>query len=367
MRRKRFLVCLLLYIIFGWTFATPVYATSESSNEATIEQQEGGFSFEVIRPENQRNLSVGYFDLTMEPGQHQVVQINLTNDSSEPISISVGIYGGKTNSSGVIEYSDIDIDNDASLVYDFADIVTAPDDVEIPANSTVPLNIEINMPDGSFDGFIAGGIRLEEVTAEGTASEGQQGMILNKFAYMTGMLLSVGQTEGITENMQYNETYAGLDNYQNAIFVNYSNTAPIFVNGMATEVQIMSDTSDEVLYDARKTNMRMAPNSMITFPVSLNGQEMVSGDYRAHIVVTTEAGGRWEWTEPFTITEEQASEYNESDLSLVQESGINWRLITLIVLGIMVLFLLVWFLIRMLRKKKHIKLSKKKRIRKKKK
>ncbi|MHC5247184.1 WxL protein host-binding domain-containing protein [Enterococcus sp. LJL90] len=349
MRKKAVIGIIIIYIITLIFSGTPAYATSESS---TADQSGGGFSFEVVRPDNQRDTTAGYFDLSMEPGQQQTVLINLSNDSSKPITVAVGLYGGKTNSGGVIEYSDTDIPNDASLAYDFADIVTAPGEVEIPANSMVPLEINISMPDASFEGFIAGGIRLQDITDEGTASSDQQGMILNKFAYMTGMLLSTGNTDGIEQNMQYNQTYPGLDNYQNAIFVSYSNTAPIFVNGMSTEVQIMTVDSDEVLYDARKTNMRMAPNTLINFPVSLNSQEMVPGDYRAHVVVTTEDGGRWEWTEPFTITEEQASEFNESDLSLVQQSGVNWRLIAMIVAGVVIVAAIIFVIVRMVNKKK---------------
>ncbi|MFD1902640.1 DUF3324 domain-containing protein [Enterococcus termitis] len=165
--------------------------------------------------------------------------------------------------------------------------------------------------------------------------------------------------------MVLNKVYPELQNFQNAVFVNFSNISPVYTEDMTVNVQINKKGSKEVLYETKKSKMRMAPNSMIDFPVSLNGEKMVSGSYVANIVVTTKAGGKWAWTQEFKITDADAEKYNKKDLSLVQSTGINWLIIgaivgvVLFVVGFIVVFL------NLRKKKKRSKRKKKERKQKK--
>ncbi|MBO0449157.1 DUF916 and DUF3324 domain-containing protein [Enterococcus sp. MJM12] len=349
MNKKAWVGIILVYIM-GLFLGNTIVSYAADSAEA-----QGGFSYEVVRPENQIDKGVGYFDLKMEPEQKQTVKIKLHNTGDKEITILVGAYGGKTNSSGVIEYSNNTIENDKSLKYPFESVVKVPKEVKLAANSSQDLNIDITMPKSEFDGYIAGGILLQEKDAEGTKSQSQQGMVVNKFAYLTGMLLSEKNPNTNKEEMKLNRVYATSKNHRNVISINYSNIQPIFVDDMTTDVQIMKGDSNEVVYDAKKSQMRMAPNTMIDFPVSLEGSEMIPGDYRAKILVTTEKGGRWEWEQKFTITDEEADKYNARDLTLVQDPGLNWRLIAMIVGGLLVLLLIIYFIVRKINKEREKK------------
>ncbi|MHC5218126.1 DUF916 and DUF3324 domain-containing protein [Enterococcus sp. LJL128] len=324
---------------------------STMASAAETQQELKGFSYKVVLPENQHNPDVGYYDLRMTPSQQQTIQMQLNNSSDKEITIMVSLNGAKTNSNGVIEYGENEIENDASLKYDFADIVKAPEEVVVPANSSEMLNMEITMPEASFEGYISGAVTIQEKDAEGQETNTDQGMIVNKLAYQTGILLSEADSNELSPDMKLNRVYPELNNFRNAIFVNFSNVQPVYTDDMTVDVQIMGKDSDEVLYDTKKANMRMAPNSMIDFPVSMNGERMTPGDYRAKILVTTKAGGKWQWEENFKITDEEADKFNEQDLTLVQDAGINWQLIIMIVGGLLLLILIIFLVIRLLKKK----------------
>lgn len=319
------------------------------------EDSEGGFSFEVIRPENQRNPEVTYFDLLMTPNQKQTVQLKLNNTSDKERKISIKLNGAKTNSNGVIEYGPSQIKEDASVKYKFTDLVKAPEEVTLAPQSSQLVDVNIEMPESSIEGYISGGIQLQDITDEGKESQTDQGMVINKFAYLIGFLLSESDTSGIKPDLTFNKVYPGLKNYSNSILVNFSNSTPVYVEEMTVDVQIMKKNSDEVIYDSKKSNMRMAPNTLIDFPISLNGDRMVAGDYRAKILVTAKDNGRWLWEESFKITDEEADKFNEQDLSLVQDKGINWLLIIGIVVAVLVVLILIYLTLRFLRKKKEEK------------
>ncbi|MCA5013658.1 MULTISPECIES: DUF916 and DUF3324 domain-containing protein [unclassified Enterococcus] len=343
---KKIIAIAFLYIIGVCSFSL--------TTEAAV-----GYTYKVNKPENQRNEEVGYFDLRMTPSQKQTVTIDLTNESDKEVVAVVSLNGAKTSGNGVIEYGPIAIDNDKSLKYDFKDIVKGPEKVVLPAKTTVPLKLDITMPEATFDGVISGGIELKTEADE--KERAKQKGVINDYAYVIGMLLSETDTV-VKPELELNSVGAGLSNYRNSIFVNFSNTKAAYLEELTMDVQITQKGSEAVLYDAKKANMRVAPNSMVDFPVSLNGEKMVPGDYKAYIVASTK-DKKWTWEEDFTITDEEADKYNDQDVNLVQEQGINWKLIAVIAGSVIVVAIIIFVVVRLVLSSKK---NKKKKNRKKK-
>ncbi|MEI5990813.1 DUF916 and DUF3324 domain-containing protein [Enterococcus crotali] len=316
-----------------------------------------GFTYKVNQPENQINPEVGYFDLRMTPGAKQTVEIELSNAAESPKDIVVSLNGAKTNNNGVIEYGPSELDIDKSLKYNFVDIVKAPETVTIPAKSTIPVKIDISMPAVSYDGVISGGIQLKEKVNE-EAKKKLTGVV-NEYAFMIGMLLTETDTE-VKPNLELNKVYAGLSNYRNSIFVNLSNVEAAYLDDLTLEVQIMEKAADTVLYETKKADMRVAPNSLLDFPVAMNGEKMVPGDYRAKIVASS-GDKKWNWDQEFTITDEEADKYNGQDVELVQEEGINWLLVALGVGGALVFIVVIFVIVRVVGKRKAVKAKEERR------
>ncbi|WP_430602835.1 hypothetical protein IGJ02_000144 [Enterococcus sp. DIV0724b] len=317
-----------------------------------------GYSYKIIKPKNQVG-SAGYFDLRMTPEQKQTVEVELYNMTDKELSVDMSINSAKTNSNGVIEYGPTKIENDPSLKYDIKDIVKVPEKVSLAPKETKRVAVEIAMPKEKYDGYISGGIYLQksETEEEKKAAAATKGVV-NKYVFIIGMLLSESDTT-LQPNLSFNKISAGLTNYRNAFLVNFSNTKATYVEGMTVDTQILKKGSDEVLYETKKENYRMAPNSSMTFPVQLNGESFVAGDYVGHILVTA-GDKKWEWQEEFNITKENADKYNEEDVSLIQDRGINWKIIAAITGGILASLLGIYLLVNRLSNKKNKKKRKKK-------
>lgn len=345
--KRRIGLCLEILILFGLVILLVVSMDSKLVRA----EGEAGFTYSIKFPENQMENDIGYYKLKLASGEEQTVQIMLNNLGSEDIKVNVSLNGAKTNQNGVIEYGDSPIKNDDSLKFDFTDIVTGPKTIELGPGETKSLDVSIKMPATSFDGVIAGGIQLmkaekekeEEVTEGGSK-------IINQYAYVIAMLLQQKE-DVLNPDLKLNKVYGEQDNYRNAIFVNFSNVIGTYLHDMTVEAQISKKGSSTVLYERKQTAMRMAPNSFLNFPVSMNGESMVSGDYTANILVTSEEK-KWEWIQDFKITKEEADKFNERDVGLVQEKGIDWLPILLIVGGIAGLGALVFFFLSLMRKKK---------------
>ncbi|EOH92445.1 hypothetical protein UAW_03110 [Enterococcus haemoperoxidus ATCC BAA-382] len=329
-----------LYIVALLGFSTPAHANLQ-------------FTYETVKPENQQG-DFEYFNLLMQPGQKQTVQVMLSNRADEEQTIEVGLNGAKTNSNGVLEFGPSAIKNDASLKYDFKDLVKGPKEMTLGPNETRPLNIEISMPETNYIGKIVGGIHLKSKPTKKEEEENKKATgVINEYAFVIGMVLSESDTV-IKPELSLNKVYAGLANYRNSIFANFSNTSADFVNNMTVEMEVTKKGSEAVLYDIKRADMRMAPNSMIDFPLEMNGDQMEAGDYKAHIVVTS-GEEKWTFDKAFKITNEEADKYNAQDVTLIQERGIDWKLIALIVGGVFVTFLAIFFIVRSMNKKKNSK------------
>lgn len=351
MKKKAMIVVSLVFSLFVLPSVAYGVGDEKTSESTTGNTAPTGFEYQVVRPENQISDS-GYFDLKMTPGQKQTLHVKIKNTGDSPITLNIELNGTKTNSNGVVEWGPSAVEKDASLKYDFVDIAKAPTEITVKPKSEEDIPIELTMPDASYDGVIAGGIRLMSKDQEQPDSNAT---IINRYANLIGVLLKETEKK-LQPELTFNKVYAGLSNYRGSVFVNYSNTNAVFLSDMSVEAQIMGKDSDEVLYDKKQSGMAMAPNSQITIPVSMEGDEMKPGDYRAHVLVTV-GKEKWEWTEAFTITKEEADKFNQEDVGVIQERGIDWKLIAMIVGGGVVLALILFVGIRQVNKKKQAKLA----------
>lgn len=349
MNKKRIVkVWLLLVVLLSPFFVATtdeVQANQADSGGAT------GFSYQISFPENQMADDIGYYKLKMKPNDHQMLTVTLNNPGKKKISIDIGINGAKTNQNGVIEYGDSPIENDPSLKFDFTDLVTGPDSVDLEPGETKKLELSIKMPETSYEGIIAGGVQLMRKNQGEEESNKGGSKIINQYAYVIPILL-LESDQPLLANLKINDVTANQDNARNAIYMNFSNVAATYLNDMTVEVQITNKGKAAVLYERKQTAMRMAPNSFMNFPVSMNGEKMVSGKYEAKILVTGSDDQKWAWTKEFAITQKDADKFNERDVGLVQEKGMDWQLIGLIAGGLTLVIVVIFTLLVLNRKRK---------------
>lgn len=320
------------FLLFFFIGSISCQLISVKSAEAKDNESSAALYYEVIHPENQLN-DVGYFDLRMKPEQKQTVKINLINTGDQPLTIEVSLNSAKSSSNGVIDYGPNQLPKDQSLDLDFTELVKTTDLIDIPARSSKELLLEITMPQEQFDGTIAGGIQLQ--VKEEKFKQKQEQAINNRFAYLIGMLLT--ETDVAVEpELIFRNVYAGQNNFRNTIFVEFSNVAKTFIEEMQVDVQIQKVGEKPILFSEVREGMRMAPNSLLRFPISLSGERMKPGEYNAKIKISDQQN-EWYWNEKFSISNEEAQKYNKEDVDIVEKSVIDWKLIIILLLLVVIL------------------------------
>ncbi|WP_430607397.1 hypothetical protein IGI92_003142 [Enterococcus sp. DIV2379] len=290
--------------------------------------EEGTLNFYVTPefPESQVEGSGSYFDLNIAPGATETLTLTLQNAIDEPVKVAITPHTAYTNVNGVVEYGKDAEEVDPSLVHSLDELIEVPETIELASNETRTVSLTLKMPEESFEGFLAGGLRLSEVKeeAEEETSEEEGLAIKNEFSYVVGVIVS-NSRDTVQPDLALLDVFPDQLNYRNVISATLQNFTSTFVNRLEVEASVKRKGEDEVLYEASKEQMQMAPNSHFNFPISLNGDRFRSGDYVLHL--TARSGEEeWSWTEEFTIKADEARSLNREDVTI--DSSPNWLLIS---------------------------------------
>lgn len=297
------------------------------------------FSVKAIIPDNQIDKQQTYFDLRMEPKQKQTLEVLMENATKEDVTVIPQVNTAITNNNGIIDYSQVDAEKDETLTINIEDIIKTEKEVTIPAESSKVLKLNVEMPDTEFDGILLGGIHFQEKEDEKKEKEDDT-QIKNKFAYIIGIQMSMNDQE-IAPKLELNEVKATQVNFRNAVTANLQNTEATIVKPLSVDAKIYKEKGDEVLFEAAREDLRMAPNSNFDYAINWEDQEFKAGKYRIELTATDEEE-IWEWTEYFTIESDEAKEYNEAAVDLEKDYTL-WY----VIIGAIVILILLFIVYRL--------------------
>lgn len=293
-------------------------------------------------PQSQIEGTASYYNLNLNPGETETLVLMLQNDKEEPIEVKVTAHTAFTNVNGVVEYGKTAEQADPTLLYSIDELIEPIDTIELAAKESKRVELTLKMPADSFEGVLAGGLRIEEVRPEEeNVNNGESIAIKNEFSYVVGVLARNARTT-VQPDLELLDVFADQVNYRNVISATLQNFTPTFVNRLELEATVQREGEDEVLYEASQSQMQMAPNSNFNFPISLEGDRFQSGEYVLNM--TARSGEEeWKWTKTFTIEADEARKLNRADVTI--DTSINWWMIGSIILLVSLLGIVLYLFI----------------------
>jgi len=337
--KRRFQWGGLLLIMFSFLYS-PILVSAEEN-----------LSFYVTPefPDSQVEGSGRYFDLNSEPGSTEELTLKIKNANDQAKTIEITAHTAFTNVQGVVEYGKDAEKADPTLPYSLADLIEPPTPIELAGNETKTVKVTLNMPKEAFSGFLAGGLRIAEVSEnpQETETSGEGVAIKNEFVYVVGVVAS-NDRSAVKPDLDLLDVFADQLNYRNVISANLQNFTPTFVNHLEVEATVQKEGENDILYRVKQEQMQMAPNSNFNFPISLEGDRFRSGNYV--LKMTARSGeDEWQWERKFTIEADKARALNQQDVTI--DTSINWWLVAAVILILFLLLIIVWLLIKKQRAK----------------
>lgn len=310
-------------------------------------------SVKPILPENQHDPEVTYYDLRMNPGQEQALQLELTNTSNRQQKVTMQINDATTNEIGDIDYSDRSkiVSRDESLETSLKDVATVESELTIPANKSMTATVHLKMPKQRFDGMILGGIKV--VSAE-KSIEPREAVPEEKKTYIVAVKLTETDVPVVAKlNLLgvVSETNLG----KKAIKATIQNDQAINVEDIEYIAKIYKKNSDKIIHQAKVTGYRMAPNSSFTFHIAEEKQVFQDGTYQIHLTAKSKATNQeWEWDKEFKITKNEEKKTTNTAIGSDKSNLMLYITICVMTLSALLIFLLVLLISRKRKEKRYV-------------
>lgn len=303
-----------------------------------LAQNAGDFSIHAIIPDNQVDKRQTYFDLRIEPGAKQTVQIVIDNSRTEELTARVQLNPASTAQNGLIIYSEPD-KRDESMKVSIKDVAAIKEDtVTVPAGGSATVDIDINMPNEKLDGAILGGIVVTDENALRNAEVSEGVSIANIITYVIGLNITQND-KAVTPDFDLVSIAPDLVNYKTSVVSTLRNKAPLTVKNMKVNAKVYNSGSDTPIHELSLDNVEMAPQSTGDFVIDWNNTALAAGTYRLSMM-TSYNGQDWTWDEEFTIAGEAAA-LNSQAVDIKQDFNGLYIVIGIISL-ILVVFLSYW-------------------------
>lgn len=259
------------------------------------------FSVSPILPENQVS-SVSYFDIEMDLGSKQTLEVIISNNSDEPIEILVQANTGYTNRNGVIVYdgsvATADNPTNAPLFNDLNEVEV--EKIKIPAQSEETAVINVTAPNESFDGIILGGLYFLMEAAEDEDGAGVS--IQNQYAYVIGVnIKEKGNNTEVSPKIELVTIQAADVIGVPGIQLTLNNLAPAIASNTDTRARIYAtDDPDTFLGEKELSTFSIAPSLSFNYPIAFNEDSFEDGEYIVELQIENHEYA-WDFKETFTI------------------------------------------------------------------
>ena len=292
------------------------------------------FSIRPILPDNQERNESTFFDLRMESGQEQVLELEILNHTSERIKIAATIFTATTNMNGFAEYQLSPARPDSTLPHLMEDIISLPAYVEIPPYAVHFLPLHIQMPHVAYDGVWAAGLDLRRVEEEKVEHEG----IRNTYSFVTVILLHQG--EALEPEIVSHGTQIEFLGSEALFSTNLQNTKAAFTSILDIKTTITCRETKEVVFEEARGNMQMAPHSNFNFIVQADSSNFSEGIYILEHIL--ESGGiTWEFQEFIRVSGEivlEAHSMSEEEVQALDRGLSLWIILVVIFFLVVVIF-----------------------------
>lgn len=293
-------------------------------------------------PSNQIDKQIHYFNLLVTPGSQQDLLILIQNTDSGSHRISVSPNRAGTNGNGLIDYSKHKQAKPKSLALNIEDYLPKPKIYTVDPHSTRRIKLRLNVPNKSWSGILLGGIRVEELDPNASGQKAN-----SRVAYNIAIELQTSKTlPKQTPQLQFNGVQLKERASGDSVNALLENPAPMIQSGLHVNAQIFHRNGTKVVMNRELSGITMAPNSIMTFPITQSAKMLRPGHYRL-VIDGNNQSETWHFERDFTIHATVMKTKKTNTQSAQHKIFPVWVVIGLLTIAV-VLVVIIWQL-----RKKH--------------
>lgn len=289
--------------------------------------------------EHQSKEVTTFFDVKWTPDKSDQVGITITNTTGKVKSFEMKVDKAKTNSNGVVDYSNSTKESAQSEQPTITSMVTFPDNVTVPAHQSKTVYTTLKYPNMNFNGIKMAGV----VVKEKQSSESQ-----NVITYALPFIIRGNINQRPTPRISFGKFELKQANFHTfSLSLPISNEKSTLLKNTQAEVEIINANNTTVW--SKKSQFLLTPETSFNYNQSIN-KALNAGNYKIKLIIKHE-GKTWESTQSLNISSEKskkiAKTVPKSTASSYLENPIVLVLVTILgTLSIITLFIWIWSYIR---------------------
>jgi hypothetical protein len=286
--------------------------------------------FTVAGQPNDTQLAGEGYNLELTPNQTTTLTLAVKNLSNQAATYTIAVNPATTSDNAVIDYAKAVNKTGGQLsITNMAK--PSVSQLSVPANSSESFTVNIKMTGQSYDGIVAGGIRVERVSAN------HKNGVTNKFAFVKGIMLRQNATP-VMPSLKAKSVKVGTYHYKPSVTAILENPSHINISGLMIAAKIKNDRTGRVVQTKNITDGNVAPSSSFKF-VFRQDVPLPAGKYHLIGIAKDQAGHQWQWDEPFVVTQTAAAK--NTAIRIKQSVAWWWPVIVILLL---VIFGLLWWI-----------------------
>ncbi len=291
----------------------------------------GTFSVSPVVSAHQSADVSAFFDIRWTPNGSDRIGVTIVNRSKEEKTYEIEVNKARTNSNGVIDYSDTNQEKKTAAQPTITSLVSFPKEVKIAANDSQTVYAQINFTNDDFNGIKMAGIQVKEKTA---ASKNKNG-VQNVVAYVLPIVIRGNIDQRPTANVVFGKIKLVKDNFHTyQLELPVTNENENLLKDTKISMTVKNKTGKTI--EKQEKTITVTPETSFSYVTKL-AKTYDSGTYTV-AATFTQQGKTWETKQRITISEDQVKKINQTNAKKSSENQF-YKLIILIVsvvLGIII-------------------------------
>lgn len=297
------------------------------------------FTIQAVIPENQRDKTVGYFDLNVDTNTKQTLEIEVINNGNETMEAEILFVDGSTGINATKIFNQKS-DADESMIPTVTEMVTLRENkIEVAPKSSAIVHLDVDVAGNEFDGVRMGGITVVATDMkENQKSSGNGISFDNQIAYTLALQMRMNDNL-VTPNLNYKESRFETVDLQPKFISNIQNDQPMLMNNVSVKGNVKDSKTNKVVATVDRSNGGILPTTNFDVVYTLTDGEIESGMYLIDLTIENEDGS-WHWEESIEVNADQIDKTNEEKVDFRTKKKSPWLLIIMGVLLLVILWLL---------------------------
>lgn len=321
----------------GVAFIIMVLMSSIFLPQFALAKESHTFEVAIASQLSHNNKIKSYYDITVKPGEKLKLPFQIKNTGSEASTFELSFNSALTGSTGSISYAGKE---QSKLIAGALDITQyarlSASKITVDPGESKEVNLQVEMPEKTFKGKIAGGLRVAQLP-----NDDVKGSVQHTFAREIAVVLQ-NEVKEIVPEIEFYKASVARNTRRKYLIVEMANVAPAYLSRGQIEYEVKKG-NDSILTGEKL--LRISPSTAFSYHIPLTDTKFDTGDYT--IDLTVKAGeDTWQDTLSFTI--------NPADSKIINETNDvekSFPIVTVLLAGVIAILTLIILVLILKRKK----------------